>query len=770
MTIAAGINQLIDDLADAYDAFEEIGASIPAHKNTENLAPTILALRPRSQYGTVFHYSVWGQEWYPAYVDYCDVTSIDQTKFAAFLTANNIPSESGFVDVQYYPDQGWIFRDENYEDVVVAEADMLSTTGIAVTVEPDAEYAMLYIELEKYVDTTSPIVAADLASATEYANLTGNGSSQEPWTINGNQIPRNVVVGFAFGTDTWTDSNNNNANTPQYFLGHATNLRFVTALPSWVTNIGDFFLYSCPSFNSEIDLSNVTTIGRNFLGECYVFNQPLDFSNVTSLGIQCLGSCTRFNSPVVCPQITAMPAEFMAYCYAFNQPITLYSGTTSIGNSFMRVCKSYNCPMVLPSGLTTIGTYFMANCEAFNQDIVLPSTVTSIGDFFLYFCNSFASSIDVGSLPCTIVGANTNSSWLYGNSSEGTEFKGTNALKWVCRLGSMFSSSSKRRRRIYTNNEANATLFTLNGNTIQLTNADIAIMADSGVGTTLALTNGSVLKSDIAGVSLKGLTETSIGNYFLYQCGNMTYFRLSDSVTSIGYYFLGGSKVNTPLNLENVTSLDYSFLQGCSQFGSEVTLGGITAIPNNFMAYCSSYNRVITLTNVTSIGNYFMSNCTEYNQPIDLSNVQTIGSNFFSQNTSYNQPISLQGVTSIEGGFLSGCTKFNSTLTFGSTITTVRSFLTNCSSFNQPLTIPANITSLQMQLTMQNCNQMVSPIFCETPATSFGSVYNDALSTTNQYAPCYTKGITLAGTYKNEWKAKISDRTTSPYRKIIVSD
>jgi len=41
MTVAAELDQLIDDITAAYEALAEAGATLPADKNTENLVTTI---------------------------------------------------------------------------------------------------------------------------------------------------------------------------------------------------------------------------------------------------------------------------------------------------------------------------------------------------------------------------------------------------------------------------------------------------------------------------------------------------------------------------------------------------------------------------------------------------------------------------------------------------------------------------------------------------------------------------------------------------------
>lgn len=319
---------------------------------------------------------------------------------------------------------------------------------------------------------------------------------------------------------------------------------------------------------------------------------------------------------------------------------------------------------------------------------------------------------------------------------------------------------------------------------------------------------------------------TTIGTSFLNSCPNFNHsVTISSNVTTIGNNFMSGCNAfNQPLAIPSgVTSIGSSFMTSCFVFNYPLTIpSGLTVINSNFMYSCQSYNHPLTIpSGVTTIGESFMRNCRSFNQPIAVPNSVTsigryfmagciqfdksltlssgmtaIAADFMNGCTNFSQPVVVpNGITSIGDSFLYSCTRFNQPLTLPSSLQTIgRYFLQLCSSFNQPLTIPSgtttigmnfmnswtqfnqpltipsSITSMNANNFVYNCNAMTSTITVEAPITVIGSGSpNSALSTTVSTAPCYTTGITLAGTYANDWKTRFADRTTSPYRKLILA-
>lgn len=69
---------------------------------------------------------------------------------------------------------------------------------------------------------------------------------------------------------------------------------------------------------------------------------------------------------------------------------------------------------------------------------------------------------------------------------------------------------------------------------------------------------------------------------------------------------------------------------------------------------------------------------------------------------------------------------------------------------------------------LKNCDNFTGELIVECDTNAF-DISNDLLSTANQSAPEYQTGITLSGPYASALKTALPDRSTSPYRKLILS-
>lgn len=182
-----------------------------------------------------------------------------------------------------------------------------------------------------------------------------------------------------------------------------------------------------------------------------------------------------------------------------------------------------------------------------------------------------------------------------------------------------------------------------------------------------------------------------------------------------------------------------SFLSGCVNFNSPLYF------PTSFIQYGASITRSI------------MRGCINFNSPIVLSPDTTLLCTFLNGCRSFNQPITIPNNTVIMG-----------------------SFLYDCESFNQPLTIPEGVTfngstgEGSTYAFMGNCYNYKSIITINTPSIP---TYNETsisgrgnLSMNAVAAPAYDDGITITGPGAQAWKDALPDRSSSPYRKLIVAE
>lgn len=204
---------------------------------------------------------------------------------------------------------------------------------------------------------------------------------------------------------------------------------------------------------------------------------------------------------------------------------------------------------------------------------------------------------------------------------------------------------------------------------------------------------------------------------------------------------------------------------------------GVQYIPDNFCYNCSNLASATIPSSVHYIGGFVFYGCKIVNVSFSLDNIVSIGESFMYGNNTFNSPISLPKVREIGGSFLRGCNAFNSSLIINDDCEYIgNNFLRQCFSFAQPFSIPSGLKMLPSGIPnpnryfMYDCKNFVGPLACNCPSTSLplSTQANEMLATTDSSGPMYTTGITLTGTYANDWKTALPDSTSSPYRKLIV--
>ena len=206
--------------------------------------------------------------------------------------------------------------------------------------------------------------------------------------------------------------------------------------------------------------------------------------------------------------------------------------------------------------------------------------------------------------------------------------------------------------------------------------------------------------------------------------GSAISFKFGHTAGSIGDGFLAGSKY--------LTSLDMKF----NQMGS---------VGKYFLMRCPAFNGSVSFPNAVSFGDYFLAYCDTFNSSIShTSKLKTIGEYFLAEDSVYNTSFSLSGITTIGTHFMFRCYSFNKTMSIPSTVTSIGTYF------------------------MSYMRDMTSTITCSAAAT-VAATSNYTLNALNTSAAAYATGITLGGTYKQEWHDRFPDRSSSPYRKTIVS-
>lgn len=448
MSIASQITALGNNIGAAYNMIGQRGGTIPARKNAENMATAIATIPsgscpPQKDYGTLtyqpiittgatvaqqsktgtFYWSVPNtKKFLEAVRDKLGLKSNSDGTFSCTFGSADVTS-----DAKWYLSR-YIFDGSTRTFTLAELSDIF---GITISGVANTGNKSLTLKITASYDTATTIDVTDIVS---YESLGGSvridynsfGTNQFV-KIGDTYIYKNQITGYSFGTDCDF--------IPGEFLYLCYRLTSLYGLEDLtVTEISDFFLGGCNSFNQQLVLpSTVTRIGGSFLSGCSAFNQPIDLLNVTLIGpliagnADFLSSCTAFNStitapklekfeggnqgflsacvnynqPVNLPKLKTVPSSFLYNCTSFNQTISLPEAE-SIGSSFLRNCSVFNQPLVLPNTLTSIGLQFMYGCPAFNQPLTIPSSVTTIGTYFMYQCFAFNQPLTLPSSLTTI--------------------------------------------------------------------------------------------------------------------------------------------------------------------------------------------------------------------------------------------------------------------------------------------------------------------------------------------------------------------------------
>lgn len=441
MSVASELTNYATYLGNAYESAELKGATIPTHKNMQNLSdaidtiqivlptPTVTSVTLDSSTNII---TIVGTN-----LDLADVklfnridsewqvyTTETHTKTSITLDINNSKDFGVFCKVlkvvgeDFESKPYWFYGDYTEGDTVA------SGKNAAVYIDKDNEIKRVYSERVQPLGVNKNVfpLSGVLEDGTpiDYVNVDIVGLEANSSTVNTlsqsflNRCFKFVQpLGFGFLTTI-----------PQRFM---QNCRFFNEAidVSGATSISNYFMYNCINFNQPIyadsleqigtyflqdctqydnilDLRNVTSIGNYFLYNCTAFNKPLNLKPNVSLGTNFLDSCKTFNQPINL-EFTTVPDAFMQLCYSFNQPIDLSEATT-IGNDFLKNDSSFNQPLDL-SSCTTIGSGFLRDCTLYYQPLTLED-LTINPDYFLF--NSYLYDIEITVRNVTLTSASNN--------------------------------------------------------------------------------------------------------------------------------------------------------------------------------------------------------------------------------------------------------------------------------------------------------------------------------------------------------------------------
>lgn len=166
--------------------------------------------------------------------------------------------------------------------------------------------------------------------------------------------------------------------------------------------------------------------------------------------------------------------------------------------------------------------------------------------------------------------------------------------------------------------------------------------------------------------------------------------------------------------------------------------------PPNFLDHCSKLTTITGVDNLIYVEYGFLSSCTSLDCELNFAELLHCGDNFLNNCSSLNHAVYIPELRYLSNLFMANCRSYAQTLTLNdnfpsSLIGTAYNFMNKCDNFTN--------------------------LVCNAPCLAGG---NGSLATTDNTKPMYVDGVTLTGTYANDWKTALADRTSSPYRKLIL--
>lgn len=427
MSVADELTALSTNISSAYDAIETKGGTIPANKNTENLATAIGTISggATKDYGTLtmadytFTLASASRD-----ISKTSIAISDATKAEKFLRDEGMFSETnynlgyGLFDGETHDLYVSFQSRQNYEWQVLHSDGMGGYSGkeklytedelrqnginiVSTNVTTSASCVGIALDLT-FTGTThnyeidnlfdyyslGTLITSDKSSSVDAA-------SEVLLDFHGITYYKDAIRGFTFGPDADF--------IPNEFLDNAAYFNAPLTIPSGITVIPDGFLENCASFNSTITIpSSVTEIGDNFMFGCIAFNQPLNISSVTKIGSYFMagelnqqtgvpaGLC--YNQPLDLSNVTWIGGNFMQYSTVETFAYTYdFSSVVHLGGHFFSNTK-YNKPIDLSSCIF-IGEDFLYQNKTFNSNITLNQSGVDIGTYFLYGAETFNKPI-----------------------------------------------------------------------------------------------------------------------------------------------------------------------------------------------------------------------------------------------------------------------------------------------------------------------------------------------------------------------------------------
>ena len=332
------------DIASAYTACENKGATLPATQNSANLANTI----------------------------------------------DSIPTGGGGGDVVENPAlrlidwEGTILKEYSKEDALALETlpdpstlSAYSNVDHELLVFQSWNWSLTNIKtwIQNHEGETLDVGAIYTTTDGQDHNYWGNPRLDTFTAINMQKRGTNSIENYAFNicySLTKINIPDGVTSIGSYAFNNCYSLTRIN-IPDGVTSIGSYAFNNCASLTRINIPDGVTSIGTNAFYNCHSLTQINIPDGVTSIETNAFNSCaslTRINIP---DGVTSIGMDAFTRCYSLTK-INIPDSVTSIGRYAFNSCYSLT-KINIPDGVTSIGSYAFNNCYSL-CDVLLESKST----------------------------------------------------------------------------------------------------------------------------------------------------------------------------------------------------------------------------------------------------------------------------------------------------------------------------------------------------------------------------------------------------------
>ena len=364
---------------------------------------------------------------------------------------------------------------------------------------------------------------------------------------------------------------------------------------------------------------------------------------VTSIGSWAFFDCSSLTSITIPEGVTSIGDYAFSGCSSLTS-ITIPNCVTSIGSDAFYECSGL-ASVKIGNGVESIGHAAFTGCSSLT-DITIPESVTSIGDLAFVRCTGL-TSIHYNAKSASLRPFDSGIFNYAGSASGGIEVIFGDSVETI--PAHLFFSAYYPS---YPDCHAFIKSITIGSNVTSIEEYALSDCPD--------LTNITIPNS-----------VTSIGDHAFYHCSGLTSITIPDSVTSIGdYTFYNCADLTSVTIGKGVTSIGKNAFFRCTRIWVDANN---TAYSNdeNGTLYNKNKTKLIRCPSgfsgayvipesVTSIGDYAFSGCTSLTSITIPNGVTSIGDDAFFRCSSLTSITIPEGVTSIGDRAFSGCSGLTS--------------------------------------------------------------------------------------------------------------